>query len=254
MLVDKLYNSWYHTLRLCDLETGECLRTLKGHTAEVNFVAISPDGRFALSGSKDNTLRLWDIKTGECLRTFGPLWERSTQSITGRYPFWTKGEIDSVAISPDGRFVLLGSTEVLRISFVEYSWDYTLHLWDIKTGAYLRTLKGHTGSISSVAFSPDGRFALSGSLDNTLRLWDIKTGECLRTLEGHTPVAISPDGRFVLSGSRDNTLRLWNIKTGGCLRTLGGHKSSVSCVTFSPDGKIALSGDGFPDYTSWVFG
>ena len=67
--------------------------------------------------------------------------------------------------------------------------------------------------MSSVSFSPDGRFALSGSDDKTLRLWDIATGECLRTFEGHTgsvsSVSFSPDGRFTLSGSWDATLRLW---------------------------------------------
>jgi WD40 repeat protein len=66
--------------------------------------------------------------------------------------------------------------------------------------------------VESVAFSPDGRFALSGSGDDTLILWDVATGDPVRTFTGHTgsvpSVAFSPDGRFILSGSRDNSVRL----------------------------------------------
>jgi WD40 repeat protein len=76
-------------------------------------------------------------------------------------------------------------------------------------------MEGHTKSVDSVAISPDGRFALSGSEDKTLRLWELSTGRCIRIMEGHTndvnSVAISPDGRFALSGSGDNTIRLWEF-------------------------------------------
>ena len=78
--------------------------------------------------------------------------------------------------------------------------------------------------MTSVAFSPDGRFALSGSWDKSLRLWELATGRCVRSCEGHTDfvrsVAFSPDGERVLSGSIDRALRLWQIDSGECLRIL----------------------------------
>jgi WD40 repeat protein/predicted Ser/Thr protein kinase len=119
-------------------------------------------------------------------------------------------------------------------------------LWDVNAGKCLQTMKGHTNGVLSVAFSPDGSYALSGSLDKTLKLWDIKTGKCLQTMQGHTwfvvSVAFSPNGAYALSGSRDETLKLWDIKTGKRLQTMRGHAYSVYSVAFSPDGAYALSG------------
>ena len=95
--------------------------------------------------------------------------------------------------------------------------DYTLKLWDISTGECLRTFRGNKGTVCSVAFSPDGKTALSGSGgdDDTLKLWNVSTGRCLRTFRGHDSivgsVAISPDGRTALSGSWDGTLKLWQL-------------------------------------------
>ncbi|MBZ0280692.1 MAG: TIR domain-containing protein, partial [Anaerolineae bacterium] len=109
-----------------------------------------------------------------------------------------------------------------------------------------RHFEGHTGSVGSVAFSPDGRFALSGSSDNTLILWNVASGEIIRRFEGHSgsvySVAFSPDGRFALSGSADNSLVLWDVASGVLIHRFEEHTSWVNSVTFSPDGRFALSG------------
>ena len=79
----------------------------------------------------------------------------------------------------------------------------------------MRTLTGHTSSVYSIAYSPDGQTLSSGSLDETIRLWDVSTGEHLRTLEGHTDnvnsVVFSPDGQTLVSGSSDGTVLLWDL-------------------------------------------
>jgi WD40 repeat protein len=91
-------------------------------------------------------------------------------------------------------------------------------------GVAVRTLTGHAGRISSVAFSPDGNFLATGSRDNSIRVWDMQTGTAVQTLIGHkggvTSVMFAPDGKQLASGSEDNTVRLWEVSTGKTMRTL----------------------------------
>jgi WD40 repeat protein len=141
---------WDGCLRLWDLETGKALRRYdtRPHLT-VCAVAVSPDGRRALSGSvspdlwEKGEVRLWDVETGQELRRF-----------EGH-----KSYVYSVAFSPDGRRALSGGR------------DGVVRLWDVATGKELKRLEGHADWVWGVAFSPDGRRALSGSSDGTVRLW-----------------------------------------------------------------------------------
>ncbi len=112
--------------------------------------------------------------------------------------------------------------------------------------ACLRTLEGHSGSVTSVSVTPDGQRAVSGSHDATVRVWDLESGECVRTLEGHSEivysVSVTPDGLRAISGSRDATVRVWDLESGECVRTLEGHSGSVISVSVTPDGLRAVSG------------
>jgi WD40 repeat protein len=115
---------------------------------------------------------------------------------------------------------------------------------------------GHSETVTSVAFSPDGKTLASGSLDSRIKLWDVSTGKELRTLIGHrvTSVAFSPSGQTLANGNLDNTIELWDAPTGReGVFPLTGHSSFVTSVAFSPDRKILASGSYDDTVKLWVF-
>ncbi len=235
----QVQSAFYRARSGIEQGTG-CVRTFEGHTDWIESVCFSPDGRWALSGSRDKTLRLWEVSTGRCVQRF----EGHANTV------W------SVLFISDGRLALSGSADgTLRLWEVSTGiskrrwralWEKTLRLWKVSTGRCIRTFEGHTDLVSSVCASPDGRYLLSGSFDKTLRLWEIFSGQCLHTFKGHTSlvlsVCFSPDGHLVLSGSQDNTVRLWELSTGRCVQSFEGHANGVNSVCFSPDGCWVLSG------------
>jgi WD40 repeat protein len=110
----------------------------------------------------------------------------------------------------------------------------------------VRWFVGHSGRLSSVCFSCDGKWVVTGSSDRTARLWDAWSGKELRRFEGHSDyvssVSISATGSRLLTGSGDKTARLWDVQSQKELRRFEGHSGAVRCVCFAPDGKQVLTG------------
>jgi WD40 repeat protein len=229
-------NGWQHgpefDVLVWDLVGHRPAHTLKGHTRDIFAVALSPDGRRALSGGPDKTISLWDIDTEKILHKL----EGHTEAVT------------CLAFSPDGRYALSGGQ------------DRTVRLWDLEAGRAVRQFVGHEDIVWAVAFAPDGRRAVSGggmrkdgagpgyvagARDHDIRLWDVDTGQELKRFTGHREavgaLAFSPDGSRVLSGGNDGSVRLWQASTGKEVKPFEGHSGVIRSVAFAPDGRRAAS-------------
>ena len=154
--------------------------------------------------------------------------------------------ITSLAISPDNTILVGGSWEKIRV-------------WDLQTGATIRSIEGHSHWVLSVAISPDGNTLVSGSADKTIKVWNLKTGKLIHTLNRlswHgwvTAVAITPDGKTIVSGSTNKNIKIWDLNTGNLKETLQKPKelSSVLSLCISHDGKVIACGSTNNKITLW---
>jgi len=114
------------------------------------------------------------------------------------------------------------------------SYDHTIRVWNMDTGAQIRCMRGHTRAIRALQF--DEFKLITGSMDQTLRVWNWRTGECIRTLEGHSEgvVTLAYDAHVLVSGSVDTTVRVWNFLNGDNF-TLSGHRNWVNAVLLWDD-------------------
>ncbi|NOT57134.1 MAG: hypothetical protein HOP18_21240 [Deltaproteobacteria bacterium] len=184
------------------------------HDNLVETVAISPDGRYVVSGSRDNTARVWELTTGQELT-------RMTHEKM----------VNTVAVSPDSRYVVSGSS------------DNTARVWELTTGKEIARMT-HDKLVEIVAVSPDSRYVMSGSWDNTARVWELATGQEIARMthdEWVNIVTASPNNLYAVSGSDDNTARVWELTTGKEVARMT-HDQRVRTVAVSPDSHSAVSG------------
>jgi WD40 repeat protein/serine/threonine protein kinase len=178
--------AWDRAVRLWKAATGDLVRQLDGHDAEVMAVRFAAGGRL-VSVSRDRTARVWSPATGECEAVLEGHGDR----------------VVALAVSRDGGRAATASD------------DESVALWNLGTGRLERTLRGHEGPVRGVDFDPLGELLASGSIDGTVRLWSAATGECLATFRGHEnhvlSVGFDPAGRWVISTSEDGSARLWPV-------------------------------------------
>jgi WD40 repeat protein/serine/threonine protein kinase len=189
-------------IKVCDADTGREVRVLRGHASVVllalggsfHGVSFSADGK-RLASMAGQEVKVWDLDSGQALGTFRAPpathnWARSATAYTR----------PAVALSRDGRLLAASGDQV--------------QVWDLKTGREVHTLRGHTGLICHLAFSPDGRRLVSASRDGSVFLWDMATGqEAFSFRYGgweFTCLAFSPDGRRLVLARRPADLGAMN--------------------------------------------
>lgn len=180
-----------HKLWLWDVASGEPVAAAPGHTGLISSVVFSPDGSLLLTGGTEQDLYLWDIIGDDA----HPL-----HDLTGHSGSQQTTTI--LAFSPGGEY------------FASVA-DTALFLWDTATGEKVHELPYSSGTLLSLAFSPDGAILAGSAYNGVTLLWDVETGEQLVELPGHTrrilSLAFSPDGTLLATGSEDGLVKLWGV-------------------------------------------
>ena len=256
-----------------DTSFREPIIRFDAHSNIVNSVALSPNARFALTGSQDDTARLWELTNGAGIQRF----------------FGSEDDIFSIDAHPDGDVI------------ASAGYDDLIRIWDIETGENTAVYEGAEDDLWFAIYSPDGGLLASGGKDNILRIMDAGTGEILHELEGHsdwvTTAAFNSDGTQIASGSNDLSVIVWDVETGeqvacyfgddcpgeadGQLRAVmfnpddsellvgadtariinlesgatvhqfTGHTSRINAVTYTPDGESILTGSADSTIRLW---
>ncbi len=244
---------------LWDLNSGKKLHELKEHNGAVTSVAFSNSGQWLLTGGIDNTVRLWDVVRGQLEKTY----DKNLNSIS--VVLFDAAEENIVCGNLAGKVKLIDrasgeihkefrghNSSILKIRRLQKDGviiiaqkDMTFTLWDTANDTVLHQIKGPNQLSSQLAFSTDGKLAVTNGQGNTLDILSLSGANEIKSFYEHrgtiTATAFSPNDQLIVTGSNDKSINLWDAATGKKLKTLAGHGRGVTMVNFLNNYKNVIS-------------
>lgn len=237
------------TAKIRDSTTGETISTLesyldgdesRGHYDTVNSASFSPDGNRVVTASSDWTARIWDADSGEEILMLA-------RNPKAEFPESHSGQVLDAAFSPDGELVVtVGADKLARVWDAETGeqlrvlrghrevagsvdfhpksdrlvatagWDFSARVWNVETGQQVAKLS-HPEKVATAAFSPEGRWIVTGGPQGITRVWDWRGQKLLAEMKMHADfinsAIFSPDGRRIVTTSDDRTARMYECET-----------------------------------------
>lgn len=208
------------SIRIFDISAGslEWDYTVGSNFMCIMGVAMSSNSRFITAVEEFGNLFIFDYQGAQPSIL-------DTLSTGTSYAF-------STSISPQNDLVAVGCS------------DGRLKIYELNTGSLQRDIAAHIGWVTTVAWSANGQFLVTGGSDNLVKIWSA-TGTLLFSLTGHggdiSAVKVTPDNSFVVSGSKDDRIRVWNASNGQLVRQINAHSADVNGIDLSPDGQFIVS-------------
>ena len=242
-------------------------RFTNGNLIPINSVAFAPDGQTLVTGGYDGKTKLWDLSTGE-IKGQKKFFAFDTED-DGRRVY----SINTVAINPDGKFLISSSTSAIEAvnlntgdthyliqkvgssfiitpdgqTLISANADGSVKLSNLRSGELERTLPGLVQGSTALSVSRDGSLIAAGSMFGKIQVWNARTGELKREFKNKgseaLATAISPDNQLLFTSfSSPALVEIWDIQTGKVIRNLGGHSDAVTSIAISPDGQTLATG------------
>ena len=208
---------------IASVTDGEVRHRLAGHPGSVSGVVFVEDGKTLVSGCDRGFVKFWDVRSGT--------------EVASRKRH--RQQLYCVAVSPDEKWLVTGGGHWAKGDPGE------LIVWDLKRRRFEQALEGHSLTVWSIVFAPDGKYFATSDSAGDVKIWDTESLELKRTLKHRSwlrPLAMSPDGGTLAVGRGDGSIRLWDTSTWQQTAVCNGHDNFTFWLSYSPDGETLVSG------------